>query len=181
MIVEGSYTLSGPRNAVWDLLQDPAVLAKVLPGAKRLDRVAEDQFEGEMSVGVGPVTAAMFSVRVTVADKNEPDSFSMQVEGKGPIGFTRGKAQVELTDQDGGTQLTYSADLKIGGKIAGVGQRLLDTTSKAMTKQGLEALNRELEGRLTGAPVAAPPARWPVVVGGTALILVVLVILLLVL
>lgn len=152
MILEGSYTFAGPRDVVFELLQDPDVLAKVLPGAKRLERVAENRFEGEMNVGIGPVSAAAFTVAMTLSDSTPPESFTMQVEGKGAIGFTRGTATVTLEEAEDGTVMTYRADLKVGGKIAGVGQRLLDSVSKTMTKQGLEAMNRELQQRLTGQP-----------------------------
>ena len=72
----------------------------------------------------------------------------MQVDSKGPLGFTRGTANVELDEVDGGTRMRYHADLSIGGKVAGVGQRLLDQVAKMLTKQGLDHLNRELESRL---------------------------------
>ena len=72
----------------------------------------------------------------------------MQVDSKGALGFTRGSATVNLDEVEGGTRMRYHADLSIGGKVAGVGQRLLDQVAKMMTKQGLDALNKELEARL---------------------------------
>lgn len=164
MMVEGEFTFQGPREIVWNLLQDPEVLAKALPGTKTLTRTAEGRFEGAMQVGVGPVTAGEFSVTVVLKDPVPPERFSMQVDGKGGIGFTRGTAQVELLAIDGGgTVMKYRADLQIGGKIAGVGQRVLDSAARAMTKQGLEAVNRELQSRLIGAAPASArfrPSHW---------------------
>jgi carbon monoxide dehydrogenase subunit G len=177
VIVEGTYTFAGPRDLVWELLQDPAVLSKALPGTRRLERVSEDRFEGEMNVGVGPVTAGAFAVSVTLSDKVPPERFTMQVEGKGGIGFTRGSASVELTEQDGATVMTYRADMKVGGKIAGVGQRLLDSAARTMTKQGLDAMNRELQSRLTGVPVPAPRRGRLIAVGITILVLLMALIL----
>lgn len=162
MIVEGQFTFAGPRQAVWDLLQDPEVLAKALPGAKTLSRTAADRFEGVMRVGLGPVTAGEFTVTVVLQDKIAPERFAMQVDGKGGIGFARGTASVQLADAaGGGTLMKYRADLQIGGKIAGVGQRVLDSAARTMTKQGLEAVNRELTARLVhpGVPPAEPRAR----------------------
>lgn len=160
MIVEGEFTFQGPREVIWELLQDPAVLAKALPGARTLTQTAEDRYEGVMHVGVGPVTAGEFSVRVVLGDKVPPQSFSMRTEGKGGIGFSRGTARVGLSAlPGGGTLMKYRADLQIGGKIAGVGQRVLDSAARTMTRQGLEALNRELQARLAGAPAPAAPAR----------------------
>ena len=149
MIVEGEYTFAGPREKVWSLLQDPEVLAKALPGAKDLRQVAEDQYEGVMQVALGPITAAKFNVKVALKDKVAPERYTMEIDGRGPVGYTRGTAQVALEDPDGAsTVMKYKADLQIGGKVAAVGQRLLDSVSKMMTKKGLEALNDELRGRL---------------------------------
>lgn len=150
MIVSGEFLFPAPRETVWELLQDPEVLAKALPGTQTLARVAEDSYEGVMRVGVGPVTAAQWTVGMSISDKVVPVSYTLHVDGKGTLGFTRGSARVELAEEDGGaaTRMIYHSDLQIGGKVAGVGQRLLDQVSKLMTKQGLEALNRELGERL---------------------------------
>jgi hypothetical protein len=73
----------------------------------------------------------------------------MKVESKGPLGFTRGSASVELLDEPAGTRMKYRADMQIGGKVAGIGQRLLDQVARMLTRQGLEALSREMEARLS--------------------------------
>ena len=151
MIIEGEFTFDGPREAVWDLLLDPEILSRALPGSGGLEQTGEHRYEGRMNVGVGPVTAAEFTVSVTLSELEHPERYVMVIDGKGPIGFTKGRADVSLDDVEGGTAMTYRADLQIGGKIAGVGQRLLDSVSKAMTKQGLAALNKELQLRLTAA------------------------------
>lgn len=151
MIVEGEFTFAGPRQTVWDLLQDPEVIAKAMPGAKDLQQVAEDQYEGVMQVALGPITAAKFKVSVILKDKVPPERYSMEINGKGPVGYTRGTAHVELAEQGGAnTVMNYRANLQIGGKVAAVGQRLLDSVGKMMTRKGLEALSGELEQRLAG-------------------------------
>jgi uncharacterized protein len=152
MNLSGTYTFEGPRAVVWDLLQDPVVLAKALPGTERLALTTEDRFEGVMKVSVGPVTAAKFDVVVTLKDKIAPQRFTMQIDGKGGVGFTRGTAQVELTEQpNGGTLMSYTSDVQVGGKIASVGQRLIESVSKMMMRQALDALSRELRARLDGS------------------------------
>ena len=149
MILNGTFTFKGPRAAVWDLLQDPAVLAKALPGTKTLVRTSEDHYEGVMKVNVGPVTAAEFAVKVELRDKVPPEKFVMQIDGKGGVGFTTGTATIELQELPGPlTVMNYNSDVQIGGRIAGVGQRLLESVGKMMTKQALEALNKELQSRL---------------------------------
>ncbi|HEV8599420.1 MAG TPA: carbon monoxide dehydrogenase subunit G [Gemmatimonadales bacterium] len=153
MIVEGVYPLPGTPAVIWDLLMDPDVLAKAMPGTKQLVRIAPDRYEGVMRVGIGPITAAEFDLAITLTDINPPESYAMQIDGKGRFGFTRGTAKVELApDGTAGTVMRYSADLQVGGKLAALGQRLLDSVSKLLTRQGLEALNRELRSRLGAAP-----------------------------
>jgi carbon monoxide dehydrogenase subunit G len=153
MNLNGTFTFNGPRAKVWDLLQDPVVLAKALPGTERLALTAEDHYQGVMKVNVGPVTAAKFDVSVTLKDKVPPHRMGMQIEGKGPVGFTRGTAAVVLDElADGRTQMQYTSDVQVGGRIASVGQRLLESVSKMMMRQALEALERELAARLENPP-----------------------------
>jgi hypothetical protein len=128
------------------------VLAKALPGTERLTAAGEDAFEGVMKVSVGPVTAAAFDVTVTLRDKAAPERFAMHIDGKGAVGFTRGTASVDLEDHPDGTLMRYSSDVQVGGKIAAVGQRLLDSVAKMMMRQALDALNRELQARLRETP-----------------------------
>ena len=149
MNLNGTFTFKGPRAKVWDLLQDPAVLAKTLPGTERLERTAEDRFDGVMKVSVGPVTAAKFDMTVTLKDKQPPERISMQIDAKGGVGFTRGTATVFLQEQgENETVMQYSSDVQVGGRIAAVGQRLLESVAKMMMKQALDALERELSARL---------------------------------
>ena len=150
MNLDGTFTFNGPRDKVWELLQDPAVLAKALPGTERLTLTSPDRYEGVMKVSVGPMTAAKFDVVVTLSDRQPNERFAMQIEGKGSVGFSRGTAFVDLKDQpDGGTLMEYRSEVQIGGRIASVGQRLIESVSRMMMRQALEALDRELRSRLT--------------------------------
>jgi carbon monoxide dehydrogenase subunit G len=125
------------------------VLAKALPGTERLALTSEDHFEGVMKVSVGPMTAAKFDVNVTLKDKIPPHRMALQIEGKGAVGFTRGTASIVLEEQaDSKTVMQYTSDVQIGGRIASVGQRLLESVSKMMMRQALDALERELTTRL---------------------------------
>ena len=149
MILSGSYEFKGPRQRVWELLQDPAVLAKTLPGTERLVLSGENRFDGVMKVSIGPVTAAKFDVSVTLTEKDPPKRFVMQIDGKGGVGYTRGSATIELDEKSANeTVLRYDSNIQVGGKIAAVGQRLLEQVGKMMSKQALEALERELRARL---------------------------------
>ena len=149
MILSGTFTFEGPRARVWEILQDPVVLAKALPGTKTLTKVGEDKYQGVMKVSVGPVNAAEFAMSVELKDKVEPEKFSLVIDGKGGVGFTKGTASIALEEQPGPvTVMTYTSDVQVGGKIAAVGQRLLESVGKMMTRQALDALNKELKSRL---------------------------------
>ena len=155
MILSGTYEFAAPRQRVWELLQDPEVLAKALPGTERLVLSAEDRFDGVMKVSIGPVTAAKFDVRVTLTEKDPPRRFVMQIDGKGGVGFTKGTATIELDEKSAAqTVLRYDSNIQVGGKIAAVGQRLLEQVGKMMSKQALEALEREMNARLDAGGAA---------------------------
>jgi carbon monoxide dehydrogenase subunit G len=149
MKLEGEYVFNGPREEVWELVRDPDVLSSALPGTQSLNRVSDNEYEGEMNVRIGPV-AGVFSGRIVVSDEVPPESYTLTVDGKGAPGFARGTGHVQLIDQgDGTTLMKYEGDVQIGGKLASVGQRMLDTVSKSMTHQGLETLNKALQARKT--------------------------------
>lgn len=148
MKIEGEYLFNGPREDVWEIVRDPEVLATALPGTKSLDRVGENEYVGEMNVRVGPV-AGLFSGRLVVSNEVPPSSLTLTVDGRGSPGFIKGAGNVVLDDRgDGTTLMKYDGDIQVGGKLASVGQRLLDTASKSMIKQGLEALNMALQARV---------------------------------
>jgi carbon monoxide dehydrogenase subunit G len=150
MKLVGEHVFNGPREEVWELVRDPAVLATALPGTQDLNQVSENEYAGKMHVRVGPVSG-VFAGRVVVADEVPPESYTLSVEGRGGPGFARGSGNVQLVDQgDGTTLMKYQGELQIGGRIASVGQRLIESVSKSMTRQGLEALNKALQARLSG-------------------------------
>ena len=150
MKLEGEYIFDGPREEVWELVRDPQVLATALPGTQNLEQVSENEYAGKMQVRVGPL-AGVFSGRVVVSDEVPPESYTLRVEGRGGLGFAKGFGNVQLVDQDDDTTvMTYQGELQIGGKLASVGQRLIETVSKSMTRQGLDSLNKALQARMAG-------------------------------
>ncbi len=149
MNLDGTFTFNGPREKVWEILQDPVVLAKALPGTEKLVMSAPDRYDGVMKVSIGPVTAAKFDVSVTLSDKEAPSRFNLVIDGKGGVGYTKGTASIQLTDAPDGTVMQYTSNVQVGGKIAAVGQRLLESVGRMMMKQALEALERELRARLS--------------------------------
>lgn len=160
MQLNGEYTFNGPREVVWDLLQDPDVLKAAMPGAKTLERTGDDAYEADLQVRVGPVNG-VFATKISLTDKTPPERYTMLVDSKGPTGFAKGTAQVTLTEQDATTTLMqYEATLQVGGRIASVGQRMIDTVSKSMTRQSLEAMNAALQARLDEAAGEEPEAAY---------------------
>lgn len=142
MLIESEFLFSSSRDAVYAALQDPEILAQALPGTQRLEMVGDNRYEGEMEVSVGPVTAARFDITVELIDLVAPESFTMLVGGKGKAGFVDGRAEVRLEDRAGQCLMLYRADLGVGGRVAAVGQRLLDSVGKSMSKRGLKAVDR---------------------------------------
>ena len=148
MKLQGEYIFDGPREEVWEIVRDPEVLATALPGTQSLEQVGENEYAGKMNVRIGPV-AGVFAGKIVVSDEVPPESCTLEVEGKGAPGFGSGTGHVQLIElEDGQTLLKYEGDMQVGGKIASVGQRLIDTASKSMISQGLESLNNSLKARM---------------------------------
>ena len=148
MKLDGEYVFNGPREEVWKLVRDPDVLASALPGTQSLEKVSENEYEGDINIRIGPVVG-VFSGRLVVSNEQPPESCTLAVEGQGKPGFIKGTGNVNLTDQgDSTTLMTYDGDLQIGGRLASVGQRMIDTASKSMIRQGLGTLNEALEARV---------------------------------
>jgi carbon monoxide dehydrogenase subunit G len=148
MKLEGEYIFEGPREEVWKIVRDPEVLATALPGAQELEQVAENEYAGKMHIRIGPVSG-VFSGKLVVSDEAPPESYTLSVEGRGAPGFGKGVGHVVLLEQENGkTLMKYEGDMEVGGRIANVGQRLIDTASRSMIAQGLESLNNALKARL---------------------------------
>ncbi len=148
MNLEGEHVFRGPRQDVWDMFYDPNVLASALPGTQKLDKVSENEYNGVINVRIGPVSGS-FSGKLTVSDEKPPESCTLTVDGRGAPGFAKGVGHVSFFDQgDGTTLMKYTGEVTIGGTLASVGQRMIDSVSKSMIRQGFELLDKALEARL---------------------------------
>jgi carbon monoxide dehydrogenase subunit G len=147
--LSGEYLFDGPRNVVWEVLRDPKVLATALPGTQSLEMVEENVYEGKMNVRIGPV-GGLFSGKLVVSNEVPPESYTLTVEGKGTPGFGKGSGDCKLIEQGDKTLMVYEGELQVGGTIANVGQRLIETVANSMAKQAFESLNRSLQTRLAG-------------------------------
>lgn len=173
MQIQGTHTFKAPRQLVWDALQDPTLLSMALPGGEQLEKLHENEYKAAMNVRVGPVQGK-FEGKIELGDINEPESYRMKVSGQGAPGFVNGEGNVRLEANDAETVMHYTGDVQVGGKIAGVGQRLIDSTAKSIIRQGLAALDVQIQARAAQA-TAAPttdeaPAPVDVAVTSTVLI-----------
>ncbi len=156
MKIEGQHTFNAPRELVWKTVLDPEVLAAVLPGCEDFQEVGENEFTGTLKIKVGPVQGK-FKGKVLLSDLEEPSSYNMRIQGKGAPGFVDGKGQLRLEDEGSSTILHYAVDAKVGGRIASVGQRLLDSSSKVITRQALEGLEQQVNAQAAAAAGDEPP------------------------
>jgi carbon monoxide dehydrogenase subunit G len=140
----GNYTFDAPREMVWIALQDPKVLGSVMPGGQGFAQVAANHFDGVLQIKVGPVQGA-FEAQIKLTDVQPLESYRIEVHGKGAPGFVRASGDMRLDARDGKTLMEYAGHAQIGGRIATVGQRLLDTTARSIIRQGLDGLNEYLK------------------------------------
>jgi hypothetical protein len=144
MKIEGTHTFAAPRDKVWPLLLNPEVLASVLPGCQQLEMVAENQFKGVLKIRVGPVQGTFDGV-VTLSNISPPQSYSLEISGKGAPGYVNGTGSLELAAENGTTVMQYKGTAQVGGRLASVGQRLLDSSARAIVRQSLEGLDRQVQ------------------------------------
>jgi uncharacterized protein len=132
MTMSGEQQLAAPREKVWAALNDTEVLKLCIPGCETLDRVSDTEFQAVATNKIGPVKAR-FKGKVTLSDLDPPNGYRISGEGDGGIaGFAKGGAVVKLADKDGGTLLTYNVEAQIGGKLAQLGQRLINGVAKKL-------------------------------------------------
>ena len=141
----GEYRFEAPIAEVWRALLDPVVLAAVMPGCEKLELV-DDAYVGELNIKVGPVQGK-FQGKVNLSDVEEEKGYTMKVDGRGAPGFVKATAAIKLTPEGDATKMEYDADAQVGGRIASVGQRLIDASAKAIIKESLEGLNANVKAR----------------------------------
>jgi carbon monoxide dehydrogenase subunit G len=164
MKLAGEYVFAAEVQEVWDALFDPAVLAAVLPGCEKLELV-DGSYLGEIKVKIGPIQGK-FTGKVDLLDQVPPKSYRMVIDGKGAQGFVKATARIALEPQGTSTKITYDSDAQVGGKIATVGERLIETSAKAIVKQSLEGLGENVVIRAK-AHREAKPASEPTPIAPT--------------
>ena len=134
MEVSGDHSFNAPRELVWGFMLDPETLKQCLPGCERLDEIGPDEYEATMKIGIGAIRG-VYQGRVKISDKNEPSSYTMLVEGKGPAGNVSGEGNIELVEADGGTKVHWSGKANVRGTLARIGGRVLQPAAKTIVGQ----------------------------------------------
>jgi carbon monoxide dehydrogenase subunit G len=147
MKLEGTFRVEAARDTVWELLNDPDVLARTLPGCEKLTPAGENRYEGVISIGIASIKSS-YAGTVVIGDIDPGYSYSLDLNGQGQGGFIRGRGTITLSDQEGQTDMAVAGDAQIGGRIASVGQRLLDSAARKTLKEFAAALGKEARQRL---------------------------------
>lgn len=143
MKIAGSNTLATDVERAYTLLQDPQVLARSMPGCDELKLIGPDEYEMKMKMAISSIQG-LFAGKVRIEDRNPPHSFKLVVDGTGKVGFMKGSGALQFMPKDGQTEVAYEGDVQVGGMIAGVGQRLVETTAKFLIRKFFEKLAGEI-------------------------------------
>ena len=144
MKLNGTRTIPASRQTVWNFLIDPNQLAKCMPGCESLTQSGENEYSGEIKVGVAAVKG-VYNGTVKMEEIQPPSHYKLSLDGKGKQGFLKGSGTVDLAEQNGQTILTYHGDVQIGGLLASVGQRLVDGAAKMLIGQFFRAMEAEIQ------------------------------------
>jgi 2-furoyl-CoA dehydrogenase large subunit len=153
----GQAIVPVPPQQVWDTLLDPVKLAAVIPGCRTLDQVAENSYTANISIGVGAVRGR-FQTHIQLSDLDPPNSIVLSGGMTGPLGSSSGEGHVTLTATADGTQVDYTYDVNITGKVAAIGGRMLNGTARVLVDQFFKRLIAQIEGR--GEPGASSTGSW---------------------
>ncbi|QBK05166.1 carbon monoxide dehydrogenase [Hylemonella gracilis] len=147
MDMQGSRQLTVTQQQAWDALNDPEVLRRCIPGCDQVEATGEGQYAVGLSLKIGPVSAR-FKGKITLSDLQPPSGYTLHFDGQGGVaGFGKGSAQVSLTPVDSGTTLAYTVHAQVGGKVAQLGQRLIDGAARSLAEDFFKRFDEEMQGR----------------------------------
>ena len=146
MEMQGERRIPAPRQVVWERLNDPETLKQCIPGCESVDKISDTEFTAKVRAKVGPVSAS-FAGKVTLSDLDPPNGYKISGEGEGGVaGFAKGGATVALAEKDGGTLLSYNVEAQIGGKLAQLGQRLINGAAKKLADEFFANFAKAVQG-----------------------------------
>lgn len=163
MEMTGERRIPAARETVWRALNDPEVLKASIPGCEHIERISDTELSARVAVRIGPMNAR-FSGRVQLSDLDPPNGYTITGEGQGGVaGFAKGGATVKLVeDGPGATLMTYAVKAQVGGKMAQLGARLIDSTARSMADQFFDRFAARVAadvGATPPPPVAAAAAK----------------------
>ena len=142
MKIEGSHKIDAPRDRIFAALVNPDVLQKCIPGCEQMEKTGENQYKAKLTAGVGPVKG-VFTATVSLEDIVAPEHYKLVVEGKGQSGFVKGTGELNLKDEGSATEIQYTGDVNVGGLIASVGQRMIQSTANLLAGRFFKSLEAE--------------------------------------
>jgi carbon monoxide dehydrogenase subunit G len=140
--IEGSHKIDAPRERVFAALVNPQVLQKCIPGCEQMEKTGDNRYKAKLTAGVGPVKG-VFTATVSLEDIVAPEHYKLVVEGKGQPGFVKGTGELNLKDEGGATEIQYTGDVNVGGLIASVGQRMIQSTANLLAGRFFKSLEAE--------------------------------------
>lgn len=153
MRMTGEQRIAAPRARVWEALNDPEVLRQSIPGCQSLEKEDDEHFRATVEVKIGPI-GARFNGAVTLSDIDPPNGYTISGEGQGgTVGFAKGGAKVRLSEDGGGTLLTYEVDADVGGRLAQLGGPIIDATAKRLAGQFFNRFGEVVGGAVPAAAV----------------------------
>ena len=168
MDMQANRQLAVTQQQAWDALNDPVVLKTCIPGCDKVEATGENQYAISMALKIGPVSAK-FSGKINLSDIKPPSSYNIAFEGQGGVaGFGKGNAQVTLEPNDAGCDLAYVVHASVGGKVAQLGQRLIDGAAKSMAEDFFKRFDEEMQRRFPDAYASKTIATGQEVVKVTA-------------
>jgi carbon monoxide dehydrogenase subunit G len=160
MKLSGEQTIPAPRQRVWEGLNDPQILKQCIRGCEYIEKISDTAYAARVVAKVGPVKAT-FNGKVSLTNLNPPQSYTISGQGEGGVaGFARGKSDVQLIEvgpQE--TLMSYDVDAQIGGKLAMIGNRLIDSTARAMAEEFFAHFVALMSGEKRAKPPAKPAAK----------------------
>lgn len=155
MDMQGNRLLAVSQQQAWDSLNDPEMLKSCIPGCEKFELVTENEYAVTVAVKIGPVSAK-FNGKVKLADIQAPVSYALQFEAQGGVaGFGQGESKVELMPHEGGCELKYTVHSKVGGKIAQLGQRLIDGVAKSLAEDFFKRFEEALQAKFPSVEAEA--------------------------
>ncbi|HEY3911535.1 MAG TPA: carbon monoxide dehydrogenase subunit G [Stellaceae bacterium] len=158
MEMTGEFRIPAPRQRVWEALNDPEMLRQAIPGCQTIEKTSDTEFTAKVVAKVGPVKAT-FGGKVTLSDLDPPKAYTISGEGSGGVaGFAKGSAKVHLDEDGEATVLRYEVQAHVGGKLAQIGSRLIDATSRKMAEEFFTHFAGVVAPEAAGSPAPAAAA-----------------------